>query len=111
MSKLLLVVIVLISFIGCAGMDMPTPKQIITHPLGTIPLHTGMTKNQIIEMWGKPSVVKPITPTGTAKFLEAKEEWIYYGNYSKSPLDAGYMSRTKHLFFDGNNLTSWKEEE
>lgn len=108
MIKFLLILVLLVSFIGCAEITPPTPDQVIKHPLGTDPLRIGMTKEEVIFMWGRPDIINKI---GISKGLGGtkKEEWVYYPAYSGVPLDKGYLSKTRHLYFDGNHLVRFRK--
>ncbi|MFC1577057.1 outer membrane protein assembly factor BamE [Candidatus Omnitrophota bacterium] len=89
---------------GCAGIEPPTPDEVLRHPLGTDTIKVGMTKNQVREIWGEPDEVNDID--NDKRWKGPREEWVYRGQYSAIPFDAGYLSKTKHLYFDGNNLTN-----
>lgn len=99
----------LILLLGCAEIKPPSPGEVLKKPFGPGLLKTGMTKEQVRSLYGEPDVIIPGEPSpdilGTAR-----EEWIYKALYSKLPVGAGYLSTTKHLFFDGENLTSWRDE-
>jgi len=91
---------------GCSEIDMPTPETVLKRPLGTDSIKIGMEKDQVRALWGEPD---------SADFEEDKvsgrvqEVWVYNARYSEVPVDAGYLSRTKYLYFDGNNLTRISE--
>ncbi|PIU41247.1 MAG: hypothetical protein COS99_06485 [Candidatus Omnitrophica bacterium CG07_land_8_20_14_0_80_42_15] len=111
MTKVLVVFCILSIFlVGCAGIEPPTPEQVINNPLGTDPLRVGMTKDEVVSIWGKPDVVNQ---AGLSKGLGGtkKEEWAYYPEYSNVPIPVskGYMKKTKYLYFDGNNLVQIHE--
>lgn len=102
------VILILLSFIisGCAEIEPPSPEEILRHPLGKGPLSIGMVKEEVVSIWGEPDVINQedgISRTGTVK-----EEWVYHARYSNIPLDAGYLSKTRHLNFDGNNLVRFE---
>ena len=65
----------------------------------------GMTKDEVVSIWGQPDVINKI---GISKGLGGtkKEEWIYHPSYSGVPVDKGYLSKARYLYFDGNNLVS-----
>jgi len=94
---------------GCAILEPVKPQEVLKNPFGTGPLKQGMRKEEIRSMWGEPDVIIPSEEsadlTGTVR-----EEWVYQARYSRVPIDTGYVSKTKRLFFDGENLTSWKNE-
>jgi len=88
---------------GCSAIIIPNPQDVIKHPLGTETIKIGMTKAQVESLWGKPNDIKAVEDK--AKWSTAREVWIYRAQYGAIPVDAGYLSTTKKLYFDGNNLT------
>lgn len=106
--KLFLISILFLSLTGCADITLPTPKDIIKHPLGTDSVKIGMTKGKVMEMWGDPDQINYVEDK--EKWSGAREEWVYMGRYSIIPIDKDYLSRTKKLYFDGENLTNIVEE-
>ena len=54
-------------------------------------------------MWGKPNEIK--TVENKEKWSGPREMWVYRAQYNSIPVDAGYLSKTKKLYFDGENLT------
>lgn len=95
----------MICLAGCAGIEPPTPEGILRHPLGTM-LRVGLTKDQILAQWGEPDL-KEYDDTG--KWGNAREKWTYYARYGGVPVNAGYLSKTQYLFFDGMNLVKFTE--
>lgn len=93
---------------GCETLPPPTPYQIITNPFGTSPLKIGMTKEEVVVLWGEPNEV---FKKGRDELGTPKEEWVYYARYPAIPVDHNYLSRTKKLIFAGNNLVSWGENK
>lgn len=106
--KLLLVITFLLSLYGCADITPPTPQDIIKRPLGTDSVKVGMTQDQAKELWGEPDQVNHIEDD--KKWGGSRSEWVYLGRVSALPVDAGYLSKTKKLYFDGKNLTNIVEE-
>lgn len=88
---------------GCSAITIPNPEEVIRHPLGTESIKIGMTKSEVESQWGKPNEIK--TVESTDKWKTSREVWIYRAQYGSIPVDAGYLSKTKKLYFDGNNLT------
>ena len=87
---------------GCGDTYIPSAKEAMNKPFGTGPEFTlGTTKAEVTEWWGPPDLV---VPHGVDEIGNAKEEWIYHGRMQNLPIDAEYVSRDKHLFFEGNNL-------
>ena len=98
----------LVSLWGCAGIEPPTPDEVLRKPLGTDAVKLGMTKHQVLELWGEPDEINDVTDK--ERWKGPREEWVYRGQYSAIPIDAGYLSKTKCLYFDGNNLTNIVEK-
>ncbi len=90
--------------VGCAEMDLPTPKSILEQPIGTDSVKIGMTKNKVKGLWGAPDQINFVTDK--EKWGGSREEWVYVGRYSALPIDADYLSKTRKLYFDGENLTN-----
>ncbi len=92
---------------GCAGIQPPSPEEVLRHPLGSDPIKIGMTKEEVESIWGKPDEIRQVEDKALGK--GAREEWVYrpaeYGAIMPVPVDAGYLSKTKRLYFDGENLT------
>lgn len=106
-----LLFLILSFLVGCAEIKPPAPEEVIRRPFGRGPLRIGMTKEKVKSLWGEPDIVKVL---GTDEQAMVKEEWIYRGRYPNLPLDAldvGYLKTTQHLFFDGNNLVNFSQQE
>lgn len=88
---------------GCSAIIIPNPDEVIQHPLGTESIKIGMTKQQVESLWGKPDDVRMVEDK--ERWAQPREMWIYRAQYSSIPVDAGYLSKTKRLYFDGENLT------
>ncbi len=90
---------------GCAGVIEPTiPDDVVKHPFGTEGVKIGMSKSEVESQWGKPNEITMVEDK--EKWKGTREVWIYRAEYSAVPVDAGYLSKTKKLYFDGNNLTN-----
>lgn len=90
---------------GCAVVEnVPTPGDVLSHPIGTESIKVGMSKAQVESIWGRPDDVRMVEDK--AKWGGAREMWVYRAQYGSIPVDAGYFSKDKKLFFDGNNLTN-----
>lgn len=99
----LLLFISLISITGCAEINpFEAPSEILKHPLGTDPIKMGMTKEEVLSIWGKPDQMNQLKPAD--EWQTPREEWVYLGRYSKIPLDKSYLSKTRYIVFDGNNV-------
>lgn len=88
---------------GCSAISVPDPDDVFQHPLGTESIKIGMTKQQVESIWGKPDSIKIVEDK--SKWQAKREIWTYSARYGSIPVDAGYLSKTKKLYFDGENLT------
>ena len=95
-----------ISLISCAEMSPPTPMDVLRNPLGTDALIKGMSKEEVTEYWGEPSSINRLEEA--TAFSDAKEEWIYNARYPAVQVNADYLAKTRHLFFEGNSLIRWE---
>ena len=89
---------------GCAVIEPLTPEDVISHPLGTEAVKVGMTKSEVESLWGKPDDISVVEDK--EKWEGPREVWTYRAQASAIPVDAGYLSKTKKLYFDGDNLTN-----
>ncbi len=94
---------------GCSEIKAPTANEALSHPFGTqAPFPRGTRKARVLQVWGDPA---GIIPHGVDELGNVREEWIYKGWLPGLPIDYEYVSRTKHLFFDGENLVRWETEQ
>lgn len=110
MNKFIIFVISAALFVlqGCSLLEIPNPNDVVNHPLGTESIRIGMSKAQVESLWGKPSSVR--LEENKEKWQGAREAWTYQAQYGSIPIDAGYLSKTKKLYFDGNNLVDIVEK-
>ena len=95
-------IIVFYGFIaGCADITIPNTTDFIKDPL-TSPVKIGMTKNQVMDIYGGPDIKDTAI---SDKWGKSREEWIYRAS-SGLPLGTAYLSRDLYLYFDGENLTN-----
>ena len=94
----------IVSIFGCAGITPPSPDDVVRHPLGTESVKIGMTKARVEGLWGKPDDVTTVEDKD--RWKGSREIWVYRAQYTAIPVDAGYLSKTKRLYFDGDNLTN-----
>lgn len=97
-----------LAFFGCSAIPVPTPEDVVKHPLGTESIKVGMTKDHVESLWGKPDEVRMVEKKD--KWAGQREMWVYRAQYGAIPLDAGYLSKTKKLYFDGKNLAEISDE-
>ncbi len=87
---------------GCRDTYIPTAREALTKPLGTGPEFTlGSSKAKVLDSWGPPDL---IIPRGVDELGSTREEWVYHGRMQSLPIDVEYVSRDKHLFFEGDNM-------
>lgn len=92
----------LVGFLGsCAEIEPPSPRDIIRQPLGESPMRIGMTKEEVLSIWGEPDSID-ILESGSLGMIQ--EEWIYRGRYPDLPINVDYLSESQHLIFDGKHL-------
>jgi len=93
---------------GCADIQLPTPQEVIKHPIGTESVKVGMTKDNVRELWGGPDRITFVEiDEGTN--ARSREMWYYKSFVGIIPVDAGYLSKPKYLYFDGESLTNISE--
>ena len=93
---------------GCADMKTPTVKEAMSRPLGTGASFTlGTQKAAVLEAWGQPDYVVAL---GKDELGNPREEWVYRGRIPAVPVDYEYVSRNKHLFFEGENMVRSETE-
>ena len=92
---------------GCADVK-PSIEEMIKHPIGTDSVKVGMTKDRVRDIWGEPDSINFVKDK--KRWGGEREEWIYKAEFSALPINASYLSKTKKLYFDGNNLTNIVEE-
>ncbi len=88
---------------GCADLPIPSPDYIIERPIGTDSVKVGMKKDRVRDLWGDPDQINDVEDK--EKWGGTRVEWVYRAR-TGLPVDAGYLSRTKKLYFDGENLTN-----
>ena len=93
--------------VGCADIEVPKTEKLLKEPLGEGSLKIGMTKDQVIDIYGDP-VTK--TMVRSSEWNEPREEWFYRAAYSALPVGAGHLSEDLYLYFDGENLTNISRE-
>jgi hypothetical protein len=101
--------VLIFGLVGCAGIEPPMPEDVLKHPLGTESIKIGMSKQEVESLWGKPDAVNQVEDK--TRWKGPREEWIYHADYRglmPVPVDAGYLTKEKRLYFDGNNLTDIK---
>lgn len=98
-------IIIILSFASCGCTlleQLPRPDDVIKYPLGQTDLRIGMSRQEVEAKWGKPDEKRMVEDK--TKWSGPREMWVYHGQ-TGIPIDADYLSKTKKLYFDGNNLT------
>lgn len=88
---------------GCSVLTIPNPEEIAKCPLGTESIKVGITKQEVEALWGKPDNISMVE--NKEKWPAPREMWVYNAKYGSIPVNCGYLSKTKKLYFDGVNLT------
>ncbi len=88
---------------GCAEIEVPRAEKLITDPIGDATLKRGMTKTQVINIYGDPSLKQKVV---SKEWNQPREEWFYRAGYNILPVNAGHLSEDLYLYFDGENLTT-----
>lgn len=109
-NLILILPVFTITLFGCAiTSTIPTPSEIVSTPLGTESIKLGMSKEKVESLWGKPDTIT--MEEGKDSFHNGREVWFYraapYGGIVP-PINAGYLSSARRLYFDGNNLVEIK---
>ena len=107
LSKFFLAAVLLLALTGCSAITLPTPDYVLKRPIGTDSVKIGMSKGKVQELWGIPDQINEVEDK--EKWGGKRTEWIYNAR-TELPIDAGYLSKTKRLYFDGENLTNITEE-
>lgn len=102
------VLVFLFTFSGCADMEAPGIKKIVTQPMDTkSTLKVGMNKDEVKNGWGDPDIINPLTP---GQFGAVTEEWVYIGR-TDFPVTYKSSEKTCYLVFEDDALVSWGEKE
>ena len=96
----------IISF-GCAEIEVPTPKDVVTHPFGTKTSIRGWTKEEVKMKWGEPDEIISLEPD---RWGNPQEKWVYHGRYPNIPVDYKYLSKTYYFYFTGKTLMKFTSE-
>lgn len=88
---------------GCGSIEAHDTDQALNIPLGSGGLRLGMTKHQVISLYGDPDIKDSVS---SPAWGQAREEWFYKAEMGALPVNAGYLSEDLYLYFDGDNLTN-----
>ncbi|MCK5451468.1 MAG: hypothetical protein KAI70_06860 [Candidatus Omnitrophica bacterium] len=101
LGLMLLAVVFAVS--GCADIEVPGTKQILSEPLGNPTVKIGMTKDEVLTIYGEPDLKRSVV---SGEWSDSREEWYYRGRYPSLPVGASYLTEDLYLYFDGENLTT-----
>ena len=88
---------------GCTAITIPNPGDIASTPLGTESIKLGMSKARVESIWGKPDNIR--IEESKDSFKGQRGMVLQLPQYARiAPVNAGYLSRSRKLYFDGNNL-------
>ncbi|MFH1878777.1 MAG: hypothetical protein ABH883_08230 [Candidatus Omnitrophota bacterium] len=88
---------------GCAEVEIPSTKDLLKDPLGEGSLHKGMSRTQVINIYGKPDSTNKVV---SGDWKNEREEWYYRARYASLPINAGYLSEDLYIYFDDDSLTN-----
>ena len=88
---------------GCADFDAPRPMQIIKTPIGPDAAKIGMSKSEVLSLYGDPDAKRAVIAD---KWSGEREEWFYKARIAGLPVNADYLADDLYLYFDGNSLTT-----
>jgi hypothetical protein len=89
--------------VGCAEIKTPKPGEFFKDPLGEGALNIGMTKSQVLVIYGEPNIEGTVS---SGEWSQTRNEWLYRATYSGLPTGIGYLSEDLYLYFDGESLTN-----
>lgn len=94
-------------FSGCADIQTPTAREIMSNPFGERAVRLGMTRDEVLSIYGDPNSKKKIS---YHQWSSEREEWFYRGAYDGLPVGGGYLKENLYLYFDGDHLTNISRE-
>lgn len=103
--NLAILILIVIFISGCSVLEVPKPDEIIKNPLGSNSVKIGMTKDQVVSIYGDPNIKNTVKSTVWGE--GEREEWFYKARLDAIPLGgANYLTEDVYLYFDGDNLTN-----
>ena len=94
----------ILAIAGCSVIEPINPEEVMKNPFQGGAIKVGMSKAKVESLWGKPNDIKVVEDA--KRWQGTRDEWIYRAEYASIPVNAGYLSKTKKLYFDGDNLTN-----
>ena len=101
--KLFVLALVCFNLTGCADIEVPKAENILKNPLGETSVKLGMTKGEVLDIYGEPTSKDIVV---SSEWKGEREEWYYRARYGALPVGAGYLAEDLYLYFDGENLTN-----
>lgn len=103
LSTILVIFVISMVFSGCAEMDVPKPKQMLTDSVGMSgQVRLGMSKDEILAKYGEPDMERVVT---SKDWGGERDEW-FYSKSTNLPIGMGHTARDAYLYFDGESLTN-----
>jgi hypothetical protein len=97
----LLVLLILISMIGCAGSPVRRSREAARNRSNLVNLKIGMAKNQVVELMGAPSKTEAYEIQG-----KTLEFWLYLTEYTWTEFTGAKADYTP-LAFEGDIVKGW----
>ena len=93
---------------GCADVRRPNLQEYLRHPWTSADdLRVGLSKEAVRTQWGEPAQRRVLQ---VDQWGATTEEWIYPGAIAALPVQYMYLSRTRHLIFEGDILVRWSAD-
>lgn len=109
MKLVLLSVFCVFMLWGCSDFENPTKGLSVESVVGGgASLTKGMSKDDVLEKWGRPDDKKQM---GETRWGAPIERWTYYAWFPSVPVNYRYVSKGRRLFFEGDALVSWEDVE
>jgi len=104
MQRLIVLCLILAVYvIGCAGIEVPSPQEVLPPWTDGANVHLGESKDSVRSKWGEPDEIRYL---GADEVGLHKEEWIYRDRYPEIPVE-GILFRGSRLTFTGDSLTAY----
>lgn len=100
---IIFICVLFLSAFSSIGTAYGAVDEVLGISLGSAGLSQGMSKAQVVERYGEPSITSIVE---SSEWNEPREEWVYIAQYTVLPVNAGYLSEDLYLYFDGDNLTN-----
>ena len=93
---------------GCADMRHPVLRDYMRHPWTSADdLQIGLSQAAVRQQWGEPDERRVLR---TDQLGTRTEEWVYHAAVVSVPVQYMYLSKTRRLVFEGDNLVRWSAD-